>query len=116
MKDLTYIPDCRGNMGQWKERHLYAVRQPWAEKEQPFLQMLQGWLDYAKNHEARFNSKIGDDYVLGDAWFNIGVALNTMLNGDLGTRLDCGTLNTIINDNLTEQGWDVDLGEKVNRT
>jgi hypothetical protein len=39
-----------------------------------------------------------------------------MLNGDLGTRLDCGTLNTIINDNLTEQGWDVDLGEKVNRT
>jgi hypothetical protein len=101
-------------MGQWKERHLNAVRHPFVEKELPFLQMLQGWLDYAKSHEARFDSKIGDDYVLGDAWCAIGVALNDLLNGDLGTRLDCGTLNTIINDNLTEQGWDVDAGERKN--
>ena len=112
MKDLSYISDCDGNMGDWKGRHLQAIRHPLAEKEQPFLQMLQGWLDYAASHQARFNSPIGDDYVLSDAWFHIGVRLNELLNGDVGTRLDCSTLNTIIRDNLTEQGWNCDAGER----
>jgi len=110
MRDLSYIPDCRGNLGDWKARHRIAVRSPRADVERPFLTMLQGWLDYAKWYEVGFGSSIGEDYVLADAWYHIGTALNEMLNGDLGTRLDLGTLNTIINDNLTEQGWDVDAG------
>jgi hypothetical protein len=34
-----------------------------------------------------------------------------LLNGDLG-RLDGGTLDTIIADNLNEQGFDPDIGER----
>ena len=112
MKDLTYISDSPGNLGDWKGRHLKAVRHPFADKEMPFLKMLQGWLDYANSHEARFGSPVGEDHILGNAWIRLGLALSDMLEGDLGPRLDCGTLSTIIVDNLAEQGWDMDLGER----
>lgn len=45
--------------------------------------------------EERHGGKIGDDYVLGDAWGKIGQQLLTLLNGDLG-RLDGSTLNSCI--------------------
>lgn len=112
MKDLDYISDHPGSESEWQRRHLNAIRSPFPEKERPFLQMLQGWLDYAKSHEARFDSPIGEDHILGNAWIRLGLALNDVLDGDLGPRLDCGTLSTIIVDNLAEQGWDIDTGER----
>ena len=110
MKDLRYVPDCPDETG-WRERYLYAVRHPTHEVEMPLLTMIQGWIDYARSHEARFNSRIGDDRVLGDEWFAIGAAMLGLLNGDLG-RLDGGTLDTIIRDNLEEQGFDADMGKR----
>ena len=99
-------------MNHWKERHLRAVKYPMFEKEKPFIDMLRGWVSYAEMQQHRYGSDIGNDYMFGDAWINIGLALKTMLDGDLGTRLDCGTLSAIINDNLEEQGYDVDAGER----
>ena len=111
MKTLQYISDCPSNMGGWKERHLKAVANPRHIAEGPLLYMIQGWIDYAASHKSRFGSEVGEDYVLGDEWFAIGMALLGLLNGDLG-RLDGGTLDTIIRDNLIEQGYDCDLGER----
>ena len=79
--------------------------------ERAMILMLRGWLEYAEAQKSAFDSNIGDDYVLGDEWFKIGEALRGLLNGDLG-RLDGGTLDTIIADNLNEQGFDPDLGER----
>ena len=111
MKTLyNYIPDCPGNMGDWKGRHLDAVFHP-SLVEHPLVQMIKGWTDYSEIHKVRFGSEIGEDCVLGDEWFAIGMAMLGLLNGDLG-RLDGGTLDTIIRDNLTEQGFDCDLGER----
>ena len=79
--------------------------------ERAYVLMLRGWLEYADAHRLTMGSKIGDDHVLGDEWFKIGEALRGLLNGDLG-RLDGGTLDTIIADNLNEQGFDLDIGER----
>jgi hypothetical protein len=118
MKDQTYTPRHDDKTG-WKSRHLTAVAEPLGsiygpEKpthERAMVLMLRGWLEYAEAQKSAFDSNIGDDYVLGDEWFKIGEALRGLLNGDLG-RLDGGTLDTIIADNLNEQGFDPDLGER----
>lgn len=71
---------------------------------------IDAWCYYASHHQAQFGSKIGDDQVLGPAWAKWGEALLTLLNGDLN-GMDGGTLDKIIRDNLTEQGYDPD-GER----
>jgi hypothetical protein len=73
--------------------------------------MLRGWLEYAEAHTNNFASNMGGDHVLGDEWFKIGEALRRLLNGELG-RLDADTLDTIIADNLDEQGFDAEMGER----
>ncbi len=97
MKNLSYIaphPDTNG----WRERHKKAR---WVE---PIAHAIKAWVDYALEHEARFGSPIGEDGVLGPAWEQWGLALRTLLNGETGD-LDCGTLDTILVDNLVEQGF-----------
>ena len=47
-------------------------------------------------------SPIGEDGVLGEYWAEWGKALRGLLNGDCG-RLDCGSLDTVLVDNLLEQ-------------
>ena len=103
MLDLTYVPDCRGNIGDWKGRHLSAVKAP-RNFETPIIGLLRSWLTYAALHEMRYESGIGEDGVLGDAWRDTGLAIHKLLDGDCG-RLDCGTLSTIIHHNLAVQGF-----------
>jgi len=67
--------------------------------------MLRGWIQYAEEHQKQYESTIGEDGVLGPAWAQIGDGIRQLLNGDLG-RLDAGTLDSIINDNLIEQKFD----------
>jgi hypothetical protein len=121
MKSHHYTPKSPDTTG-WKLRHLQAMAEPFGTMqgnqragvnglERALVIMLRGWLEYAESYKARFESEIGDDYVLGNEWFAIGVAMLSLLNGDLG-RLDGGTLDAIIRDNLTEQGFDCDLGER----
>lgn len=99
----------------WVVRHQSAIHRgltQTAEAKHPALggmdfthsivQGINAWNAYAINHQARYNSPIGQDYVLGPTWQQWGLALRTLLNGETGD-LDCGTLDTIIYDNLKEQ-------------
>jgi hypothetical protein len=122
MKDQTYVPRHDDKTG-WKSRHLTAMAEPLGTlygpenptHERAMVLMLRGWIEYAQAHKAAFDSDIGEDYVLGDEWFKIGEALRGLLNGDLG-RLDGGTLDSIIADNLDQQGFDPDLGKRKAQT
>lgn len=53
--------------------------------------------------------------VLGDHWADIGYALLGLLNGDCGA-LDCGTLDSIIRDNLQEAGFNPDTQKRERTT
>ncbi len=65
--------------------------------------MVQGWADYARTHRNRFESTIGEDYVLGPQWQAIGEGLLGLLNGETGA-LDCGTLDGFIRDTMEAHG------------
>jgi len=128
MKDHTYTPNMPDDNG-WKRRHLEAMAEPCGtlqagvfpagndkytsrlSGERGLVLMLRGWLEYAEAHRYTYESQIGDDRVLGDEWMAIGQAMLGLLNGDLG-RLDGGTLDAIIRDNLNEQGFDPEIGER----
>lgn len=103
---LQMVPNCSGNIGGWKERHLSAVNYP-VRFEQPIIDLFKGWLLYADEHFARYESQIGEDGVLGDYWERIGDSLRGLLNGDCG-RLDCGTLDGIVLDSMRVAGIDTD--------
>jgi hypothetical protein len=90
------------NTGGWQNRHQSAVLNP-TGFERPMVHLLTGWSEYAETHRARYESVIGDDGVLGPAWEEIGDALRTMLNGDLG-RLDGGTLDSFILNTMRDNG------------
>jgi len=95
----------------WEDRHNTAVADIYnplhSNREMGMARMLTGWAEYAKDHKARFDSAIGEDYVLGPAWQEIGVALGALLNGDLG-RLDGGTLDGFILGTMQENGIDTE--------
>ena len=101
---LQFAPMPKGNMGGWQERHFTAVRVP-KGPEVPIVTLINGWAEYANVHRARFESGIGEDYVLGPQWAAIGAALRALLNGELG-RLDGGTLDGFLNATLTAEGFD----------
>ncbi len=110
---VDYINTSFSNMGGWQQRHREALRYP-TTAEQPIINMLAGWVGYATAHASRYQSSIGDDGVLGPAWAEVGSAIRRLLNGDCG-RLDCGTLDHIISENLTRCGFDPDtLGRLKN--
>lgn len=106
MKRYDWVNPQYINRDPWAARHLTAIHNPRsapASSEEAIVKMLRAWIDYAHSHKARFESEIGQDGVLGPAWSDVGKSMLTLLNGDLG-RLDGGTLDQIIRDNLTEQG------------
>jgi hypothetical protein len=105
MRDLTWVSDCPGNIGHWKERHLAAVQTFRSNKAAPVVDGIRAWVNYAVAHETRYESKIGDDYVLGPGWAQWGVGLRVLLNGEMGDA-DCGTLDGIIHHNPIVQGFD----------
>ena len=102
-RPINYIPDCPGNMGGWKERHLQAINFP-KGCEIPVVNAIAAWLDYANEHERRYESPIGDDGVLGQCWLEMGRAIRGLLNGETG-RLDCGTLDAILLDSMIAEGF-----------
>jgi hypothetical protein len=74
---------------------------------QALREMLVGWERYAKAHEGRYESKIGDDYVLGPYWANVGLAIKRLLDGETG-GLDCGSIAANITAMIEEQGFKTD--------
>lgn len=112
MKGVTWISRGRPNTGGWKTRHNLAVdRAFWLSnersQERSIVQALHAWYEYASAYVQRFGGPIGENYVIGAAWARWGLAIRELLNGDCG-QLDRGTLDTIILDNLIEQGFDPD--------
>ena len=91
----------------WRTRHTKAFVFPKRGLEASMVSMLQSWESHAVSHRERYDSAIGDDYVLGPEWGRIGRALLGLLNGELG-RLDGGTLDGWIRNRLTEHGIDGD--------
>lgn len=89
--------------GYW-QRHEAALLSP-RGPERPIANMLRAWLQYAETHRERYDSGIGEDYVLGPAWEAIGRSLRTLLNGECG-RLDCGAIDAILNDQLKAEGFE----------
>lgn len=87
------------NDSGWQTRHNNAVTAPRQGFEAGIVAMLRGWATYAAAHQQAYESRIGDDGVLGPEWQAIGEALLGLLNGDLG-RLDGGTLDGFIRDTL----------------
>jgi len=106
MKPYDYISETMPDSSGWKERHSDALWSP-RQHEQPIANLLRAWCDYAEVHKRAYHSKIGEDGVLGEPWAQIGSNLLRLLNGATG-RLDCGTLDSIIRDNLMEQGFNPD--------
>ncbi len=98
---LTANPALTGN---WKARHNDAVDWPTLRFETPVVQLLKAWQMYAKDHQTRYDSPVGEDGVLGVYWREVGLCLRGLLNGDVGPRLDCGTLDAFILGVLAENG------------
>ena len=94
------------NTGGWQDRHNLAVRLP-VTFEDSLLDMLKAWELYAKQHWARYDSKIGEDGYLGEVWLDMGKRIRDLLNGDTG-RLDCGTLDTFILETIEYSGFDLE--------
>jgi hypothetical protein len=92
------------NTNGWQQRHNAAVSAPHAGFERALVTMLCGWLEYASACQARYESPIGSDYVLGPEWKAIGEGIRGLLNGESGSRLDMGTLDACINRTLTANG------------
>lgn len=89
----------------WRGQHSIAMACPREGHESAMVKMLTGWLEYQSAHAERFESGVGDDYVLGPEWEAIGKALRGLLNGETG-RLDCGTLDGVILDGLKAEGFE----------
>lgn len=95
----------------WANRHNEAIAFP-RGAERPIVRLLEGWMDYQEQHRKRFESGIGEDYVLGQEWAKIGLSVRALLNGETG-NLDCGTLDAAILYTLTAEGFDEDGGGRV---
>jgi hypothetical protein len=85
----------------WQRRHNQAA---WTH---PVASLMKEWQRYAVDHHIRYDSRIGDDYVLGPAWEGMAVHLRDMLNGDLG-GMDAGTCDQFILDVLSEHNASID--------
>jgi len=100
--------------GEWKIRHLNAINCPRGQ-EIGFVSMLKGWLTFADNHAYSVDDNergIGNDYYTGDIWARIGTELRGLLSCDIGSRLDCGTLDGVILGALEAEGFD-ESGERA---
>jgi len=90
----------------WTRAHNQAIA-PYNTRrfEHAITAMLTAWREYARDHRAQFETPIGEDYVLGPAWREIGANIRQLLNGELG-RLDGGTLDGFILSTMTTEGID----------
>ena len=96
------------NDNGWVARHMSAVNYP-EGSEGGFVSMFKGWLQFADDH-SNGDYTIGADYYTGDIWARIGLELRQLLSCDIGSRLDCGTLDGVILGALEAEGFNEDGG------
>src|SRR5574342_418587 len=61
----------------------------------PVRRMIESLADYADTYFKRYESRIGDDGVFGEAWLDALRSVRILLNGEIG-RLDGGTVDSLI--------------------
>jgi hypothetical protein len=81
--------DFKGN--GWGRRHANEWCEPKSKHARAVKQMLVALADYADANKEQFDSDIGTDGVLGEAWRNGVLAVRALLDGHNGA-LDCGVL------------------------
>lgn len=69
--------------------------------------MLAAWEQYSDAHRARFDDGIGQDYVIGPYWAEVGLAIKRLLDGETG-GLDCGSLAHNITAMIEAEGFKTD--------
>src|SRR5688572_7032241 len=99
-----------GNMGGWQERHYAGWTNPSVPGAAVVL-VIRALAKYADAHRARYETPIGEDYVLGEYWSQIAKGALGLLNGELGGGLDAGTLDGMIRDMMAASGVDPDTGD-----
>lgn len=107
MANLIAVNNSTRHSTGWAERHNDAINHPNSTEKSLVSLIEDGWYGYASYHRVRFNSAIGEDYVFGPAWAEIGRSLLTLLNGELG-RLDAGTCDAFVRDVMKENGVEVE--------
>lgn len=103
---LALTPSEPATGHHWAARHQAAVYSP-DGFERPILSLATSLAIYAEAHQARYESPIGDDGVLGQDWEVMARALLGLLNGETG-RLDCGTVDKAIRAMGTAAGINLD--------
>jgi hypothetical protein len=92
---------------KWGVRHCDALTRPRAGFELGIVKMLEGAIEYADHHRERYEARIGDDGVIGDAWERIVRGIRDLRDGELG-RIDGGALDGLLVGMLDAEGFDVE--------
>lgn len=87
--------------------HREALAHPRTSFELAFVRMYDAWRMYAQAHRHAYDHRIGEDCVLGPEWESIGRALMGLLNGNVGSRIDSGTMWATIRDYMAVEGVDL---------
>jgi hypothetical protein len=108
-RSLRPVPtSAKGNAYDYRARHMLAWRQP-RGTERSIVAMLRSLALYVDDYSQRFEgSKVGADYVLGEAWADMLRGFRALLNGELG-RLDGGALDAACCDLWAYAGFKEEL-------
>lgn len=101
----------------WADNHANAwAGTPFIRIVSPFEMPLKAFLralaDYADAHQARYESPIGEDYVLGEHWKQAARAFLGLLNGESG-RFDCGTLDGCVRELARRAGFSPEEADQL---
>ncbi|HEY7195492.1 MAG TPA: hypothetical protein VH439_17245 [Gemmatimonadales bacterium] len=106
-----------GSRTDWARRHVAAFsraatlvyRADVAEPAGAVVNLIVALGAYADAHYQRYETAIGTDGVLGQAWAEIAQGILTLLNGDLGP-LDGGTCDGMIREIMRTNNINPDTG------
>lgn len=93
---------------QWATAHRAARFNPLPGFERAIVCAIDALQWYAEAHAKRWGSKLGEDYVLGEAWESALRGVLALLNGETG-RLDCGLLDRELRAMYLEAGFEGEL-------
>ena len=75
-----------------------------------FRAVITAMAKYSDRHNDRYGSRLGADYVLGDAWFQVLDGMRGLLNGELGPLSGyAGDIDRILVTLMEDEGFDVDM-------
>jgi hypothetical protein len=97
----------------WKHRHYIAWKftrsgKPTHEAEEALRDMLIALGRYADAYKQEYDSEVGTDGVLGQAWLDMARGFVMLLNGEVG-RFDAGTLDGCVRELAKRAGFEEEL-------